>query len=577
MARKPLSLHVDTIIRKHRGKTYVSHLLRHSYRDGTTVRHRTLANLSHLPAATLDLIRRSLKGEIFVTPQQAFRITHAKAHGHVQAVLGTLRLLGLDTLLAARPSRPRNLVVALIVARLLFPCSKLATPRHWRVTTLPDELGVADATVEEVYRALDWLGRRQATVETQLARRHLRRGGLVLYDVSSSFYHGRTCPLARHGHDRDGKKGLPIIVYGLLADAVGRPVALEVFPGNTGDPATVPAQVDTLRERFGCDRIVLVGDRGMLTQTQIEHVRQYPGLGWISALRSSAIRRLLDEGQVSRATLEETPLAEIRSPDFPGERLVVCFNPRLAQERRRKRQELLAQTEVRLQRLVQEVARRTQQPLRQADIGVKAGRILQRSKVAKHYRLEIAEGRFAWQRRAEAIRREEELDGLYVIRTSEPKRRLPAAEAVRSYKRLGLVEQAFRSLKGVDLLVRPIHHRVPPRVRAHLFLCMLAYYVEWELRRRWASLLFAEEDLEGTRQERDPVLPAEPTEATQAKKSTKQTAAGLEVQSFRSLLAQLAGQTRNTCVVVGDGSGASFEQVSEPTPLQAAAFQLLQL
>ncbi len=577
MGRKPLSLHVDTIIRKHRGKTYVSHLLRHSFRDGIHVRHRTLANLSHLPAATIDLIRRSLKGEAFVTPQQVFRITSAKAHGHVHAVLGTLRKLGLDTLLAARPSRQRNLVVALIVARLLFPCSKLATPRHWRSTTLADQLGVADATTDEIYQALDWLGRRQAAVETQLAQRHLERGSLVLYDVSSSFYYGRTCPLACHGHDRDGKKGLPIIVYGLLADSVGRPLAIEVFPGNTGDPTTVPAQVDILRHRFGCDRIVLVGDRGMLTQTQIEQLRQYPGLGWISALRSAAIRRLLDDGQVQRAVLEEVHLAEIRSADFPGERLVVCFNPRLAEERRRKRQALLEQTEVRLQRLVAQVARRTRHPLAQADIGVQAGKILQRSKVAKHYRLDIADGHFAWHRRDGAIRREEELDGLYVIRTSEPKRRLPAAEAVRSYKRLGLVEQAFRCLKGVDLLVRPIHHRVPPRVRAHLFLCLLAYYVEWELRRCWAPLLFAEEDLEGTRHQRDPVLPAEATDETKAKKQTKQTADGFEVHSFRSLLAQLASQTQNHCVVEGDASGSSFEQVSELTPLQAEAIRLLQL
>jgi transposase len=577
MVRKPLSLHVDTIVRKHRGKTYVSHLLRHSYRDGTQVRHRSLANLSHLPTATLDLVRRSLKGQTFITPQQTFRITQAKGHGHVHAVLYTLRKLGLDILLAARPSRHRNLAVALIVARLLFPCSKLAAPRHWRTTTLAEELGVQDATMAEIYQALDWLGRRQAAVELQLARRHLRRGGLVLYDVSSSFYYGRTCPLARHGHNRDGKKGLPIIVYGLLADAVGRPIAIQVFPGNTGDPTTVPSQVDTLRQRFGCDRIVLVGDRGMLTQTQIEHLRQYPGLGWISALRSAAIRRLLDDGQVQRSSLEAVHLAEIDCPDFPDERLVVCFNPRLAQERRRKRQVLLEQTEVRLQRLVQQVARRTQHPLGQADIGIKAGRILQRSKVAKHYQLDIADGRFAWCRRKETIRREEELDGLYVIRTSEPKRRLSAAEAVRSYKRLGLVEQAFRLLKGVDLLVRPIHHRVPPRVRAHLFLCMLAYYVEWELRRCWAPLLFAEEDVEGARQDRDPVLPAEATEEAKAKKRSKQTAQGFEVQSFRSLLAQLASQTKNTCVVVGDDSGTSFEQVSEATPLQAEALRLLQL
>ncbi len=577
MARKPLSLHVDTIVRKHGGRTYVTHLLRHSYRDGVHVRHRTVANLSALPAHTLDLVRRSLKGESFVSPEQAFRIIHSKAHGHVHAVLSTLRKLGVDKLLATRPSRQRDIAVALIVSRLLFPCSKLATPRHWQTTSLADELGIADATVEEIYRTLDWLGRRQQAIETQLAKRHLQRGGLVLYDVSSSFYYGKTCPLVKYGHNRDGKKNFPIIVYGLLTDERGRPVAIQVFPGNTADPVTVPAQVDKLRDRFGYKRIVLVGDRGMLTQTQIEHIRQYPGLGWISALRSQAIRRLLDEGQAQPSQAEHAHLAEIKSPDFPGERLVVCFNPRLAQERRRKRKDLLEQTEINLERLTREVGRRTETPLGQAEIGVKAGRILQRSKVAKHYRLEIADGVFAWHRREEAIRREEEMDGLYVIRTSEPKRRLPAAEAVRSYKRLSLVEQAFRSFKGLDLLVRPIHHRVPPRVEAHLFLCMLAYYVEWELRRAWAPLLFAEEDLEGTRQERDPVAMAEPTEEVEKKKKTKKTPEGWEVQSFRTLLTQLGSQTRNACVVVGDTSGVTFEKISEPTPLQAEAFRLLQL
>jgi transposase len=577
MARKPLSLHVDTIVRKHGDKIYVSHLLRHSYRDGAAVRHRTVANLSHLPPHTLELVRRSLKGESFVLPGQAFRITHSKAHGHVHAVLTTLRKLGVETLLAARPCRERNIAVALIVARLLFPCSKLATPRMWQNTTLADELGVADAKTAEIYAALDWLGRRQAAIEEQLAARHLRQGGLVLYDVSSSFYHGKTCPLAKHGHDRDGKKGLPIIVYGLLTDELGRPVAIEVFAGNTADPATVPAQVDKLRDRFAIKRIVLVGDRGMLTQTRIDYLRQYPGLGWISALRSSSIRKLLDDGKAKPSDAREAHLAEIRSRDFPGERLVVCFNPALAEERRRKRKILLEQTEVRLQRLVKEVDRRTEKPLTQAEIGVKAGKILQRSKVAKHYQLHIGAGSFRWSRRVEAIRREEELDGLYVIRTSEPKKRLPAEEAVRSYKRLSLVEQAFRSLKGLDLLVRPIHHRVPPRVKAHLFLCMLAYYVEWELRRAWVSLLFAEEDLEAARCDRDPVAAAEPTETVKEKKKTKKTTEGFEVQSFRTLLNHLAGQTRNTCVVAGDSIEASFEQISEPTPLQAEALRLLHL
>ena len=296
MARKPLSMHVATIVRKHGGKTYVSHLLRHSYRDGTHVRHRTLANLSHLPEPLLDLIRRSLQGEAFVPATQAFRITHARAHGHVHAVLGTIRALGLDTLLAPRPSPQRQRVLALLAARVLFPCSKLATPRHWQATTLADELGVSDATADDLYAALDWLGRRQAAIEDRLAARHLHDGGLALYDVSSSFYYGRTCPLARHGYDRDGKKGLPIIVYGLLTDPQGRPVALEVYPGNTADATTVPDQLTKLRHRFGCTRLVLVGDRGMLTDTQIDNIRTYPGLGGISALRSAAIRRWLYGG-----------------------------------------------------------------------------------------------------------------------------------------------------------------------------------------------------------------------------------------------------------------------------------------
>jgi transposase len=570
-------MHVATISRRHGGKTYVSHLLRHSYRDGARIRHRTLANLSHLPEHLIDLLRRSLQGQAFVPAGQAFRITRSRAHGHVRAVLGTIRALGLDTLLAARPSPQRQLALALIAARLLFPCSKLATPRHWQATTLADELGVADATADDIYAALDWLGRRQTAIEERLATRHLRDGGLALYDVSSSFYDGKTCPLARHGYDRDGKKGLPIILYGLLTDPQGRPVAVEVYPGNTADSTTVPDQVSKLRDRFGCTRVVLVGDRGMLTDTEIDKIREYPGLGWISALRSAAIRRLLNEGHLQRSLFDEVNLAEITSPDFPGERLMACYNPLLAEERRRKRAALLTQTDADLTRLAAEVARRTEKPLRQTEIALKAGRILQRSKVAKHYRLEIADGVFRWEQRQNSITREQELDGLYVIRTSEPAEQLSAADSVRSYKRLAAVEKAFRSLKGLDVLVRPIHHRVEPRVRAHLFLCTLAYYVEWELRRAWAPLLFAEEDLEAARQTRDPVTAAQPSEEVQAKKKSKKTAEGLEAQSYRSLLAQLAGQTRNTCVVEGDTSGATFEQVSEATPLQAEAFRLLNL
>jgi transposase len=570
-------MHVAKIVRRHKGKTYVSYLLRRSYREGAQVKHQTLANLSHLPEPIIDLIRRSLQGEHFVSAQQTFRITRSLPHGHVRAVLGALRALGLEALLAARPSRRRSLVVALLAERLLFPSSKLAATRHWRSTTLADDLGVADATETEVYRAMDWLLKRQAAIEKQLAGRHLREQSLVLYDVSSSFYHGRTCPLARHGHDRDGKKGKPIIVYGLLTDAEGRPVAVEVYPGNTADPTTVPDQVDKLRERFGLTRVVLAGDRGLLTDTQIDTLRKYPGLGWISALRSEAIRALIQEAHLKPSVFDAVNLAEITSPDFPGERLIACYNALLAEERRRKRNELLGQTEALLTRLARDVARRTQKPLMQTEIALRAGKRINRYKMAKHFQLAIADGHFAWARREESIRREEQLDGIYVIRTSEPCEQLSAADGVRSYKRLALVEQAFRSLKGLDLMVRPIYHRVEPRVRAHIFLCMLAYYVEWHMRRCWAPLLFEDEEVEAARRERDPVAKAEASESVEVKKRTKKTETGLEVHSFRTLLAELGSQTRNTCAITGDPSGATFQQVSEPTALQAEAYRLLGL
>jgi transposase len=570
-------MHVAKIVRHHNGRTYVSYLLRRSYRVGAQVKHETLANLSHLPEPIIDLIRRSLQGETFVPAAQAFRITRSRPHGHVQAVLGTIRKLGLDTLLGARPSRPRQLALAMLAERLLFPSSKLANMRHWHTTTLAEELAITDATETEVYHAMDWLLARQPAIEQHLAQHHLATGSLVLYDVSSSYYHGRTCPLARHGHNRDGKKGLPIIVYGVITTADGCPMAVDVYPGNTADPTTVPDQVIKLRERFGLERVVLVGDRGMLTDTQIDKLRVYPGLSWISALRSRAIQNLLDQGRLQRSLFDATNLAEIKSPDFPGERLVACYNPLLAEERHRKRQDLLRATEELLRRLAAEVARRTQTPLTQTQIALKAGRRVNRFKMAKHFQLTIRDGVFTWSRRVESVTREEQLDGIYVIRTSEPRRRLPAEEAVRSYKRLAQVEQAFRALKGLDVLVRPIYHRVEPRVRAHIFLCLLAYHVEWHMRQAWAPLLFADEELATARAERDPVAPAEPSEAATAKKRTKHNSAGVGVHSWRTLLAELATRTRNTCVVATEPTAGSFEQCSEPTPLQAEALRLLGL
>jgi transposase len=568
-------MHVARIERKQGGRTYVSYLLRQSYRQDGKVKHRTLGNLSHLPARLIDLVRRSLQGEVFVAADQTVRTLASKPHGHVEAVLTTFDHLDLAGLLASRASRQRSLVLALIAQRLLFPCSKLASLRHWQSTTLADELEVGDATTTELYEALDWLVDRQGDSERKLAKRHLREGGVVLYDVSSSYYEGRKCSLAHYGHDRDGKKGLPIIVYGLLTDAHGRPVAINVYPGNTGDPSTIPDQIVKIRDKFSLTRVILVGDRGMLTATQIDTLRQYPGLGWISALRSEAIAELIRTGQLQRQTFADVTLAEITSPDFPDERLVACYNATLAKERTEKRQRLLAATQTNLDKLAAEVRRRTKKPLSAAAIGLKAGKVIGRHKMAKHFQLEIADGLFSFRRDEQAIKQEEQLDGIYVIRTSEVAEDLSAAACVRTYKSLSLVERAFRCLKGLDLLVRPIRHRVEPRVRAHVLLCMLAYYVEWHMRNALKSLLYEDEELTTQRRSRDPVKPAEASASAQAKKKTHTNAAGLATHDFRSLLTHLGTRSRVTYQVTAEGSSATFQQISQPDAIQAEALRLL--
>ena len=570
-------VHVATIARRYNGRVYNTHLLRRTYRQGSKVLHETLGNLSHLPAATIELVRRSLKGETFVSTDEAFRTLCTVPHGHVEAVLKMIRKLGLENVLGAKPSRQRDLVLAMLVQRILFPCSKLATTRDWHNTTLAAELNVADAKEEDLYAALDWLLLRQRAIEGKLAARHLGEGGLLLYDVSSSYYEGRTCPLAHYGHDRDGKKGRPIIVYGLLTDAQGRPVAVEVYPGNTGDPTTVPDQVDKLRGRFGLSRVVLAGDRGMLTQTQIEHLKEHPGLGWISCLRSGAIRQLIDDGRLSRSLFDQRNLAEISSPEFPGERLIACYNPLLADQRHQRREELLAATQRDLQRLAVEVARRTKKPLGKAPIALKAGKIIGRYKMAKHFALVIEEGVFQYRRDEASIEQERQLDGIYVVRTGEPAKRLSVADAVRNYKRLAEVEQAFRSLKSVDLRVRPIYHRIENRVRAHVFLCVLAYYVQWHLKRAWESLLFEEENLPAIRRRRDPVAVAEPSPMVVAKKAAHHNSRGLPVHSFATLLHELAKRCHTTYRIVSDPLGGTFDQLTEMTPFQAEAFRLIDL
>jgi transposase len=552
-------------------------LLREGWREGKKVRKRTLANLTGWPADKVEALRRVLKNQPVMAPEDAFVIERSRPHGHVAAVLGSVGKLRLDTVISAKRCRERDLVVALIVEQLIHPCSKLATTRLWHTTTLAEELGVADADEDELYAAMDWLLERQARIENKLAARHLADGAHALYDVTSSYYEGRTCPLARFGHNRDRKKGKPIIVYGLLSDAAGRPLAVQVYPGNTGDPTTVPDQVQKLRDRFKLERVVLVGDRGMLTHTQIEALKQHPGLGWISALRADAIRALVDGAALQLSLFDRKNLAEITSAEFPGERLVACYNPLLADERRRKRAALLAATEKGLARIAREVDRRTRTPLDKAEIGKKVGKVIDRFKVAKHFELMIEDGVFRYARRQDLIRREAELDGIYVIRTSEPAARLSAEDTVRGYKNLTHVESAFRSLKGVELLVRPIRHRDADRVRAHIFVCLLAYYVKWHMRKALAPLLFDDEDLALARATRDPVAPARPSPSAQRKKTLRRTADGLPVHSFGTLLADLATRCRNRCRLDSAATGVTFDRLTEPTPLQQRALKLLGL
>jgi len=570
-------VHVATTTRHYKGRLYQTHLLRRTFRVGNQVKHETLGNISHLPSGLIEMIRRSLAGEGFVSATDTFQVLRSLPHGHVEAVLGTMRKLELDVLISSQPCRERQLVLAMIAERLLEPCSKLATTRLWHNTTLAEELSVQDASEDELYEALDWLLLRQTHMEKKLVKRHLPAGAEVLYDISSSYYEGRCCSLARYGHDRDGKRGRPIIVYGVLADAQGRPVAVEVHPGNRSDSTTVPAQVKKLRQHFGLTRLVLVGDRGMLTNVQIENLKQHPELGWISALKGGAIRELVETGGLQLSLFDQQNLAEIHSSLYPEERLVACFNPLLAEERKRKREELLLATERELKPIAKEVARRKKKILSKEAIGLKVGKVVNRFKVAKHFSVTIEEGKFCWERREDRIREEAMLDGVYVIRTSESKKALSAPDAVRHYKNLASVERAFRCLKGMDIRVRPIYHRTEDHVRAHIFLCLLAYYVEWHMREALAPLLFQDEELLQNRQRRDPVAPAQPSDSVQAKKQLRQTVDGIPLQSFHTLLEALATRCRNTCQVRSTPEAATFRQITQATPLQAKAFQLLGL
>ena len=576
-SRSPV--HLVRIKKTHGQKVYTSVLLRHSIREGKKVRSETLANLSCLPEETVDLIELSLKGLPVGRLDQEIQVVRSLPHGHVAAVVGTMRSSGLTALLGSRRTRERDLQEALIAHRLLSPGSKLALSRalspETATSTLGEVLGVAGATEDELYEALDALLSCQEKIETALAQKHLQDGTLVLYDVSSSYYTGEHCDLARYGHNRDGKKRFPQIVYGLLCTSGGCPVAIEVFEGNTADPATLESQIRKLRERFGLARVVLVTDRGILTQVQIEKVRDIEGFDWITALRAPSIAKLRDQGHLQPSLFDTKNLAEITSPDYPGERLIVCRNPVLADRRTWKREELLAATEKDLEKIVKAV-QRPKNPLRGKDkIALRVGKWIDKHHVGKHFELTFADDRFTWSRNAEKIREEAALDGLYVIRTSLSQEVLGAEKTVGAYKSLSQVERAFRSLKTVDVEIRPIWHRLSDRVKAHVFLCMLAYYVEWQMKQKLAPLLFAEEDREGAAQKRtDIVSPAVSSDATQKKACTHRTEEGLPVQTFGGLLDDLGTLVKNM-MQAGKDEGACFAMLTRSTPLQQKALDLL--
>ena len=559
-------------------------LLRESYRDGKSIRKRTLLNLSNWPAEHIEGLRGVLKGGVVIPAgQEALAVERSLPHGHVAAVLGTARAIGLDRLLGPKntrePSRPRDLVLAMIVSRVIAPTSKLATAKALDPATAASSLGVelslGEVDEDELYAALDWLHERQGAIETALAKRHLKGGTLVLYDVSSSYVEGRCCPLAKRGYNRDGKKGKAQIVYGLLCAADGCPVAIEVFEGNTGDPSTVADQVAKLKKRFALNHVVLVGDRGMITQARIDADLRPAGLDWITALRAPALQGLVSGGCLQMSLFDERDIAAVTSPEFPGERLIVCRNPDLARERARKREDLLAATERDLAKVAAATTRKTK-PLRGAgEIGLAVGAVLDKHKMAKHFELTISDAHLAYRRKTQQIAEEAALDGLYAVRTSLPAQTIDDAATVRAYKSLAMVERAFRCLKTVDLHVRPIHHWLEDRVRAHVFLCMLAYSVEWSLRAKLAPMLYDDDDKEAAQVLRaSPVAKAQRSPGALEKSATGRTADGVPVHSFQSLLADLATLARNT-IVTAIAPNRPFTVLTRPTPIQQKAFDLL--
>ena len=578
MTKTSGAMHVAKITTKRVDKSgqpreYVSHLLRRTYRDGTKVKHETLANLTPLPQAAIDAVRASLTGKSLVVAGEGLEVTGSLPHGHVAAVHAQAKALGLPALLGPA-GRDRDIALALIIARVCRPASKLATTRWWTDTTLADDLAVADATTDEVYAAMDWLAARQDGIETKLVRTHLTGAAnpdrLALFDLSSSWVTGRCCPLAARGYSRDAKKGLPQIEYGLLTDPVGRPVAVRVFPGNTADPTAFTTIVQAVKDTFKLSDMVMVGDRGMITSARVHELRELGGFGWVTALRAPAIAALAaDDGPLQMSLFDQVNLAEITHPDYPRERLIACRNPALAAERARKRLALLEATDTELAKIV--AAAIAGRLAGAAKIGIRVGKVIGRYKMAKHYLLDITDDTFAFTRDQDQITAEAALDGIYVIRTTIGPEQMDAAMVVATYKSLARVERDFRSLKSIDLDLRPIHHWTESRVRAHVFICMLAAYLTWHLRQAWAPLTFTDENRP---EAADPVAPAQRSQGADHKAATKTTTEHLPAQSFPSLLNHLATLTRNHLRVTGNIT-AGFDLIAIPTPTQRQAFELL--
>jgi len=548
-------------------------LLRESFREGSKVGKRTLANLSSLSAAQIEAIRAALRGEALAPVAQCFEISASRSHGQVQAVALALQQLGLASVIASKACRERDLVLAMVASRILAPHTKLATTRWWHTTTLAEDFAVAQASEDDLYAAMDWLLARQDTIQKKLAVRHLSQGSLVLYDLSSSYFEGSCCPLAKLGYSRDGKKGLLQVNYGLLTDVRGCPVAVSVHEGNTADSPTLMPEIKRLREGFGIEQLVMVGDRGMISQRAIDEMRETEGIGWISALKTASIRALVEQGHLQLDLFDERNLIELSSPDYPGERLVACRNPQLAKLRTHKREALLAATEHNLAKIKARVD--AGKLAGQDEIGLRVGKVINQYKMAKHFELTIDEDTFSFARRQDNIASEAALDGLYLIRTSVSAAQMDSAQCVRNYKALANVERAFRSLKTLDLKVRPIHHRTADRVRAHIFVCMLAYYVEWHMREAWRELMFTDTEAQA-KATRDPVAPAKRSRKALAKVASHTLDDGTPAHSFSTLLAELATIVRNTCRTPHAALDTpSFEVLTTPNAKQQRALELI--